>query len=1150
MDTSQQSFILVLNLRSSMGYDLHKIIGQMPVWISDINTAAPGLIDNYLVTTYLQYRTTYYMQNKIFSTPSALFEYLDGLVISIGDTDQPTISAINSAQSFSSLMHPLSVVYVFADSAASDATVFNPKLSSDSPEMLAVQQTLAWKNKIAIFLSETDSAPIDYFGDYFDVFRRMVSATHGDLIVFEKENIIEMMDGLLPYYYRMENMAALYGVNPQDDIEVDLRADYTTQVIYVLITSDNSTVPGVLNQNGVQPPIEASGKFYKLIRTTVSDTTKIEITSKRQSNVNVRIWINSPNTAFLAAHSDPSVDVGSAVVSSGIQTYATAYVSGFSKLSAISYATFSGSGKLIASTLYGNLSRTAECSFPLIFPASAATCEPGPFTQIITIFSDSGVYYRIVPGFCAEPDYPAETPFQCFNGGTLSGGSCVCSSLFTGPNCAVPICLNGGEVEKFPGNGRPLCECPGGYGGDHCDILSCASSSPNNFDASKRSLAVIIQNTFSQAEVNSNIQSGLTALLQLMGQADAFNEYIVSTFNMPNVQSQPHETVLVSQYANSSSFLKAVTSSAIGYQNSQSVTQPSFDALLLTINSISYDKSSVFLFTDSAPNANTSRTRMTNIVEAAVERQLQINIIITPPYQMNNLCAKSVDLTDYFTLALQTSGIVLNLCQPFVENYPRDIITEFLSGYGMSHHHVESVQEAVFNNCSGVNPVQFFVDNPTSQVYAFVNSATDESFRVQLSNNDLAPDAYQLPSSVQTPFFGMYEITSAVQNTNGYTLYVSAANNTSTGWCSVRIVEKTQLAVYLGFTTDPSRDSPSQTLRYATALHPVLHVSSQLQSDVQPTLMTFNIDGSTRYKAIGVRRMPTCRYESFFEEVLTCSEPNDYFISTVLIKTNETTIQRSQRVYCFADVGACLNGGTINADNKCVCPSNFNGGKCENPICQNDGLVVNFKCQCSASFTGEFCQYVVCDNWNYLETHDVRQHEFRQITFVVERNIAMVMPSIYLQQMIASFVAASESNDIPKQYSLITFDENVVTNVVSTSNADRFLNAFNNALNNFTNSNPISTKLVDAIQEAYKISIQPPSLIYAFTSHNASKVSTSFLKQQLGIQVNVFFMQTTDFPQQPSGFYVPMIVRQSGGRLLPLTVLATRNVRQLNFIKS
>ncbi|WKY06668.1 hypothetical protein Q1695_006672 [Nippostrongylus brasiliensis] len=460
----------------------------------------------------------------------------------------------------------------------------------------------------------------------------------------------------------------------------------------------------------------------------------------------------------------------------------------------------------------------------------------------------------------------------------------------------------------------------------------------------------------------------------------------------------------------------------------------------------------------------------------------------------------------------------------------------------MSHHHVESVQEAVFNNCSGVNPVQFFVDNPTSQVYAFVNSATDESFRVQLSNNDLAPDAYQLPSSVQTPFFGMYEITSAVQNTNGYTLYVSAANNTSTGWCSVRIVEKTQLAVYLGFTTDPSRDSPSQTLRYATALHPVLHVSSQLQSDVQPTLMTFNIDGSTRYKAIGVRRMPTCRYESFFEEVLTCSEPNDYFISTVLIKTNETTIQRSQRVYCFADVGACLNGGTINADNKCVCPSNFNGGKCENPICQNDGLVVNFKCQCSASFTGEFCQYVVCDNWNYLETHDVRQHEFRQITFVVERNIAMVMPSIYLQQMIASFVAASESNDIPKQYSLITFDENVVTNVVSTSNADRFLNAFNNALNNFTNSNPISTKLVDAIQEAYKISIQPPSLIYAFTSHNASKVSTSFLKQQLGIQVNVFFMQTTDFPQQPSGFYVPMIVRQSGGRLLPLTVLATRNI--------
>ncbi|EYC36410.1 hypothetical protein Y032_0899g2941 [Ancylostoma ceylanicum] len=99
LDTSRQSFILVVNLRSTMAYDLHLLIGQVPTWISDINSAAPNLLDNFIVTTYLQYKNTYYMKSEIFSTSAQLLEYLNGLVISAGDADQPTIAAINSAQS-------------------------------------------------------------------------------------------------------------------------------------------------------------------------------------------------------------------------------------------------------------------------------------------------------------------------------------------------------------------------------------------------------------------------------------------------------------------------------------------------------------------------------------------------------------------------------------------------------------------------------------------------------------------------------------------------------------------------------------------------------------------------------------------------------------------------------------------------------------------------------------------------------------------------------------------------------------------------------------------------------------------------------------------------------------------------------------------
>ncbi|RCN32680.1 hypothetical protein ANCCAN_21503, partial [Ancylostoma caninum] len=316
----------------------------------------------------------------------------------------------------------------------------------------------------------------------------------------------------------------------------------------------------------------------------------------------------------------------------------------------------------------------------------------------------------------------------------------------------------------------------------------------------------------------------------------------------------------------------------------------------------------------------------------------------------------------------------------------------------------------------------------------------------------------------------------------------------------------------------------------ATAANPVIHISSQFQSDVQPYLVILNSDETLRYNAVASRRLPSCHYESFFSAPFACKKPYSYFLSTVTLQTNETTMQRTQRAYCYMDPTICLNGGTAASDGTCNCRPGFNGAKCESPICQNGGEVVDYKCICEAGFNGQFCQYstlyideyspvsgmeekksfflsVACQEWNYLETHDVRQHEFRQITFVIERNIAMVLPSVYLQQMISSFVSESESNDIPKQYSLITFDESVVTNVIGTAHTDQFVAAFNDALNNFTNTDPATTLAAEAIQEAYKITIQPPSVIYVFTSHNFTRFPNTLLKQRLGTQVTFFLSE-------------------------------------------
>ncbi|KAK6015717.1 EGF-like domain protein, partial [Ostertagia ostertagi] len=148
--------------------------------------------------------------------------------------------------------------------------------------------------------------------------------------------------------------------------------------------------------------------------------------------------------------------------------------------------------------------------------------------------------------------------------------------------------------------------------------------------------------------------------------------------------------------------------------------------------------------------------------------------------------------------------------------------------------------------------------------------------------------------------------------------------------------------------------------------HPAVHVSSQFQSDSQPSLLILKNDGSIYYSDTGSRRMPSCHYESFFNTPFTCAEPLSYFTALITIKTSETTVQRAQRAYCFFVPDSCLNGGSPNevpgvmfcmTYGSCSCPTNFNGANCEHPICLNGATEKDYECICAAGYIGQFCQF-------------------------------------------------------------------------------------------------------------------------------------------------------------------------------------------------
>ena len=67
-------------------------------------------------------------------------------------------------------------------------------------------------------------------------------------------------------------------------------------------------------------------------------------------------------------------------------------------------------------------------------------------------------------------------------------------------------------------------------------------------------------------------------------------------------------------------------------------------------------------------------------------------------------------------------------------------------------------------------------------------------------------------------------------------------------------------------------------------------------------------------------------------------------------------------------------------DYRCICTSDYEGDFCENPNCQNGATMDSFRCLCASGYTGQFCQYGSCDTWNFMETNDVRETDFKQVT--------------------------------------------------------------------------------------------------------------------------------------------------------------------------
>lgn len=128
-----------------------------------------------------------------------------------------------------------------------------------------------------------------------------------------------------------------------------------------------------------------------------------------------------------------------------------------------------------------------------------------------------------------------------------------------------------------------------------------------------------------------------------------------------------------------------------------------------------------------------------------------------------------------------------------------------------------------------------------------------------------------------------------------------------------------------------------------------------------------------------------------------------------------------------------------------------------------------------------------------------------------------------------------------------------VTNVATTPDKDAFVAIVENTVKFTPRWNATSSRSLDAINEAFKINIDPPAIIYLFTGTDAARstITNSLIRQRIGTQVIFSLYERTvrqvniiyaplhqQYPGQPGGSYgayLSVAARQSGGRIWPLT---------------
>ncbi|CAD5229330.1 unnamed protein product [Bursaphelenchus okinawaensis] len=1079
-DFSNKSFVLVLHNSLTMAQKMNDIATYL-YELKDKTEVLSQYFDFVLVTFakdgYSLIHTVHQAQNI-----DRFIDYFVGTSVVNADARQPVLTQTVHALLHEGFVLPKSNVFVVSDALASDSFSTSNREDNTNPENLLLKSTLHWQHSIHVILadkSKNEPHPSNP-GASLDALKRASHRSNGEFVrlPYAKNTVSTALKIIVEAQHKANTVAlAREKTDASGQLQLSIKEN---GYVYLIVYGDVTVIAGA-----VQLSPEFSTNQFSLYKVE-SNRSSIKFTSNNNSTWGYRAVAKSDSAVSTAFTSEELTEATANYATQGLPNMAVVRPLNLD-VDTITTKMLSTDSNVIAETQYNK--RVIDSNFPYV-AKKTVECTPGPLLLQVEIKTKSGDnFVSLIPSFCFEPVHHQTNDIpDCHNGRyDQSTQTCICKPFYSGKYCEDVKCANYGEVNPFPGNGQNLCSCEPGFEGQFCERMTCAEQSPFP-ESHNRTLIVILQRTFSQAIYNAPIRDGINNVLK---KANNFDEFVLTTY--ANTLKDKQQIVKTQYYNNSAEFINDLDAKNIQYLMSKPGDQGSLDAIkqTLSVDINNVNKNLVLVFTDSPAKKDDQLIKQ--LKATALNRVSEIHVISTSEYADGESCLEQNDQDSYRDLTLSTGGFFIHNCG----DKPSEV-KDFVESFVATSQRLQISNRKIADDCSK-EQLKFSVSDQTNHRVIFVESYEADNVDINLSAAD-ASTGHVVQKVTKLGRVTVFKASKLSQTT--YNVIISSSKS---GKCHVQVGQESDFEVLFGYSVNPSFDNTNATAQFGAPLHPVVYVSSQLQSTVD---VEFSVPEVNGYTEVGSLREEGCTYDYYFDHPFSCSESDKSFEAIVKVSTSDNvTIERSVLAYCNAPDTKCLHGGK-EENGKCSCSPQYSGEFCENPICQNGGISAETVCNCLEGFKGEFCELTQCTKWNFLDSHDVQDFEHKTVSFVVYEN----QPDYnkILSEEIDQFVEGLGQTRTFKHFNLVTFNKNSATNVVNTISSRRFVDVFKKELQNSTSDDTAKvTQALLGVKLAAQASLYKPSIVYLITSKNTaiqSAIETLDALSEGGVQVNVILI--------------------------------------------